>query len=230
VRAIGYSTIVIAVRMSGRCGPMQISTATGRAVQSCSSPPGSSTTSGIAIHDGHTARLAEIDVGLNRTVDCPTDSHRATPPKYAVPKTASITGKRINGGRRSRSRSAILRPGQAAVLSVDAYPAFRPEGTAFFNLSRLYLSSIGIALVFFFYDNTQAMHIALAKDLMPYRAAAHVGGSVARPELATLNDMVTGQAAFVGIIDPFKVIMIAMLIVSPLVLFLSKPRPANQQG
>ena len=45
-----------------------------------------------------------------------------------------------------------------------------------------------------------------------------------------LNDMITGQAAFVGVIDQFKVMMIAMLIVSPLVLFLRKPRPANQQG
>jgi DHA2 family multidrug resistance protein len=108
-------------------------------------------------------------------------------------------------------------------------PAFRPEGTAFFNLSRLYGSTIGIALViFFFYDNTQAMHLALAKDLTPYRAAARVTGSIAEPGLATLNDMITGQAAFVGIIDQFKVMMIAMLIVSPLVLFLRKPRPVNQ--
>ena len=107
-------------------------------------------------------------------------------------------------------------------------PAFRPEGTALFNLSRLYGSSIGVALVlFFFYDNTQAMHLALAKDLAPYRAAAHVTGSIARPGLATLNDMVTGQAAFVGIIDQFEVMMIAMLMVSPLVLFLRKPRPAR---
>jgi DHA2 family multidrug resistance protein len=104
--------------------------------------------------------------------------------------------------------------------------AFRPEGTAFFNLSRLYGSSIGVALVlFFFYDNTQAMHLALAKDLAPYRAAAHITGSIARPGVATLNDMVTGQAAFVGIIDQFEVMMIAMLMVSPLVLFLRKPRP-----
>jgi MFS transporter, DHA2 family, multidrug resistance protein len=107
-------------------------------------------------------------------------------------------------------------------------PAFRPEGTALFNLSRLYGSSIGVALVlFFFYDNTQAMHLALAKDLAPYRAAAHVTGSIARPGLATLKDMVTGQAAFVGIIDQFEVMMIAMLMVSPLVLFLRKPRPAR---
>jgi DHA2 family multidrug resistance protein len=107
-------------------------------------------------------------------------------------------------------------------------PAFRPEGTALFNLSRLYGSSIGVALVlFFFYDNTQAMHLALAKDLAPYRAAAHVTGSIARPGLATLKDMVTGQAAFVGIIDQSEVVMIAMLMVSPLVLFLRKPRPAR---
>ena len=71
------------------------------------------------------------------------------------------------------------------------------------------------------------MHVALAKDLAPYRAAAHVAGSIAEPGLATLNDMITGQAAFVGVIDQFEVMMIAMLIVSPLVLFLRKPRPAK---
>jgi MFS transporter, DHA2 family, multidrug resistance protein len=107
-------------------------------------------------------------------------------------------------------------------------PTFRPEGTAFFNLSRLYGSTIGIAVVLtFFYDNTQAMHVALAKDLAPYRAAAHVTGSIAESGLAALNDAVTGQAAFIGVIDQFEVMMIAMLIVSPLVLFLRKPRPAN---
>jgi DHA2 family multidrug resistance protein len=107
-------------------------------------------------------------------------------------------------------------------------PAFRPEGTALFNLSRLYGSTIGIAVVLtFFYNNTQAMHVALAKDLAPYRAAAHVTGSMARSGLAALNDMITGQAAFVGVIDQFKVMMIAMLIASPLVLFLRRPRPAK---
>ena len=117
---------------------------------------------------------------------------------------------------------------KAAFSTLD--PALRPEGTALFNLSRLYGSTIGIATVLtFFYDNTQAMHTALAKDLAPYRAAAHVSGSVAGRGLAMLNDMVTGQAAFVGVIDQFEVMMIAMLIASPLVLFLRKPRPAGQQ-
>jgi len=74
------------------------------------------------------------------------------------------------------------------------------------------------------------MHVALAKDLTPYRAAAHVTGSIAGPGLARLNDMITGQAALVGVIDQFEVMMIAMLVVSPLVLFLRNPGSANRQG
>jgi MFS transporter, DHA2 family, multidrug resistance protein len=107
-------------------------------------------------------------------------------------------------------------------------PKFRPEGTALFGLSRVYGSAIGVAVVqISFYDNTQAMHVALAKDLSPYRAAAHVAGSIATPGLATLNAMITQQAAVVAVIDQFKILMFAMLIVSPLVLFLRKPRPAD---
>jgi DHA2 family multidrug resistance protein len=68
------------------------------------------------------------------------------------------------------------------------------------------------------------MHVALAKNLTPYRAAAHVVGSMAKPSLAALNGMVTQQAAVVAVIDQFKILMLAMLIVSPLVLFLRKPR------
>jgi DHA2 family multidrug resistance protein len=115
---------------------------------------------------------------------------------------------------------------KAAFSTLD--PTFRAEGTALFNLSRLYGSTIGIAVVLiFFYNNTQAMHLALAKDLTPYRAAAHVTGSMATSGLAALNDMITGQAALIGIINQFKVMVVPMLIVSPLVLFLRKPRPAN---
>ncbi|MDR3486714.1 MAG: MDR family MFS transporter [Bradyrhizobium sp.] len=115
---------------------------------------------------------------------------------------------------------------KAAFGTLD--PKFRPEGTALFNLSRVYGSTIGIAVVqIFFYNNTQAMHLALAKDLAPNRAAAHVAGSIAKPGLAMLNEMITQQAAVVAVIDQFKILMFAMLIVSPLVLFLRKPQPAN---
>jgi DHA2 family multidrug resistance protein len=107
-------------------------------------------------------------------------------------------------------------------------PKLRPEATALFGLARVYGSAIGIAVVqIFFYNNTQAMHLALAKDLSPYRAAAHVAGSMAKQGLAMLNGMITQQAAVIAVIDQFKILMFAMLIVSPLVLFLRKPRLAN---
>jgi len=115
---------------------------------------------------------------------------------------------------------------KAAFSTLD--PKLRPEGSALINLSRLYGSTIGIAVVqIFFYGNTQAMHVALAKDLMPYRTAAHVAGSMAKPGLAALNGMVTHQAAVVAVIGQFKILMFAMLVVSPLVLFLRKPRPTG---
>jgi DHA2 family multidrug resistance protein len=127
----------------------------------------------------------------------------------------------LNAGMLQGAGLGILLPTLTKMAFSTLDPAFRPEGTVLFNLSRLYGSTIGIAVVLiFFYDNTQAMHVALAKDLAPYRAAAHVTGSIAKPALATLNDMLTGQAAFIGVIDQFKVMMIAMLIVSPLVLLL----------
>ena len=51
--------------------------------------------------------------------------------------------------------------------------------------------------------------------------------SIAKPGLAALNDMITQQAAVVAVIDQFKILMFAMLIVSPLVLFLRKPPLVN---
>jgi DHA2 family multidrug resistance protein len=107
-------------------------------------------------------------------------------------------------------------------------PKLRPEATALLGLARVYGSAIGIAVVqIFFYNNTQAMHLALAKDLSPYRAAAHVAGAMAKSGLAMLNGMITQQAAVVAVIDQFKILMFAMLIVSPLVLFLRKPLPVT---
>ena len=115
---------------------------------------------------------------------------------------------------------------RAAFGTLDA--KLRPEGSALLNLSRLYGSTIGIAVVqIFFYNNTQTMHVALAKDLTPYRAAAHVAGAIGMPSLAALNGMITQQAAVVAVIDQFEILMSAMLVASPLVLFLRKPQPAS---
>jgi MFS transporter, DHA2 family, multidrug resistance protein len=118
----------------------------------------------------------------------------------------------------------ILLPSLAKSAFATLDPKFRLEGTAFFNLCRVYGSTIGIAVVqIFFYNNTQAMHLALAKNLAPFSAAAHVTGSIDKAALATLNEMVTQQAAMVAVIDQFKILMLAMLVVSPLVFFLRKP-------
>jgi len=115
---------------------------------------------------------------------------------------------------------------RAAFGTLD--PKLRPEGSALINLSRLYGSTIGIAVVqLFFYANTQAVHIALAKHLMPYRVAANVTGPIGKSGLAALNGMVTRQAATVAVIDQFEILMFAMLVVISLVFFLRKPRPVG---
>jgi len=123
----------------------------------------------------------------------------------------------------------ILMPALTKMAFSTLDPRLRPEGTTLFNLSRLYGSTIGVAVVqLFVFSNLQAMHSALAKDLTPYRAAARAATtSVSLPNLAMLNELITGQAAIVAVIGQFKVLMLAMLVVSPLVLFLRKPSPAN---
>jgi DHA2 family multidrug resistance protein len=122
----------------------------------------------------------------------------------------------------------ILMPMLAKTAFSTLDPKLRPEGNVIFNLARLYGSTIGIAVVLtFFYDNAQAMHLALANDITPYRAATHGAAALSTQALAGLNDTITGQGAFVALIDQFKVLMIVMLIVSPFVLLLRKPRPAN---
>ncbi|MFC4527794.1 DHA2 family efflux MFS transporter permease subunit [Dyella halodurans] len=115
---------------------------------------------------------------------------------------------------------------RAAFSTLD--PTFRSSGTVLFNLSRLYGSTLGIAIVqIYFYNNTQSMHLALAKNLRPYGAVAHATGHLAGMQLALMNELVTGQAAIIAVIDQFKLLMIAMLMVSPLVLFLRKPRTSH---
>jgi MFS transporter, DHA2 family, multidrug resistance protein len=119
--------------------------------------------------------------------------------------------------------------GKTAFSTLD--PRLRPEGTVLFNLSRLYGSTIGIAVVqAFFYSNAQAMHLALAGDITAFRAATQTATALSMEGLAELNDMVTGQAGLVAIIGQFKILMIAMLVASPLVLLLRKPRPTPLEG
>jgi len=59
-------------------------------VQSCSSPPGPTMTSGIAIRESRAGRLAEVDARLSRTLDLPPDCHRVMPPKRALSQGTPI--------------------------------------------------------------------------------------------------------------------------------------------
>jgi DHA2 family multidrug resistance protein len=121
----------------------------------------------------------------------------------------------------------VLMPSLTKVAFSTLDPRLRPEGTGLFNLSRVYGSTIGVAIVqIFFFNNTQAMHMALVSNLTPYSAAAD-SPSTSLQALAGLNEMITGQAAFIAVIDQFKILMLAMLVVSPLVLFLRKPVATN---
>ncbi len=123
----------------------------------------------------------------------------------------------------------MLIPALTKVAFSTLDPKLHPEGNMIFNVFRLYGSTLGIGIVqIFFYNNTQAMHLALAKDLTPFRAAAHLAAPITTPGLMALNDKVTGQAAAIAIIGQFKILLFAILSVSPLVLFLRKPRPAGE--
>jgi DHA2 family multidrug resistance protein len=123
----------------------------------------------------------------------------------------------------------MLMPALTKVAFSTLDPKLRPEGTGLFNLSRVYGSTIGVAIVqLYFFNNTQAMHMALAANVTPYRAAAHPAmASMSLPALEGLNHLITHQAAFIAVVDQFKILMVAMLVVSPLVVFLRKPVPTN---
>ncbi|MGA7437187.1 MAG: DHA2 family efflux MFS transporter permease subunit [Luteibacter sp.] len=104
-------------------------------------------------------------------------------------------------------------------------PALRAHGTVLFNLFRLYGSTLGVAVVqLYFFMNTQAMHGALAEHLRPFGTFAHVSSSTPGAALAALNEGVTGQAAMVAVIGQFKLLFVAMLVVSPLIFFIRRPR------
>jgi MFS transporter, DHA2 family, multidrug resistance protein len=123
----------------------------------------------------------------------------------------------------------ILMPSISKVAFSTLDPKFRPEGTGFFNLARVYGSTIGVAVVqASFFSNTQAVHLALASHLTPFADAAHaVTVSTPLKAVASLNEMITGQAAFIAFIDQFKILMMAMVVVSPLIIFLRNPAPTN---
>lgn len=102
--------------------------------------------------------------------------------------------------------------------------ALRNEGTSFFNLMRNIGSSIGISATqaYVIYGTSHA-HARLTEHITPYDAAAlepQLGSMMhSTSGLMLLDAQVTAQAGWIAYLDTFYVMMIAMLLVLPLILF-----------
>lgn len=109
----------------------------------------------------------------------------------------------------------------------------RNEGTALFNLLRNIGAAIGISVVqTVLTQKTQIMHSYLGENITPYDAvsnpafaAQHVDVTT-RAGAAALNGMITREAAMIGYINDFKLMMVMTIVVIPLLLLLKKPRRA----
>jgi MFS transporter, DHA2 family, multidrug resistance protein len=104
------------------------------------------------------------------------------------------------------------------------------QGTAIFSLMRNVGGSVGISIVVaLLAENTQTVHSQLVQNLRPDNPLAqHLPGpwSLGNASgIAALNAEVTRQAQMVAYIDDYKLMMIIVLLASPLLLLLRKPRP-----
>jgi DHA2 family multidrug resistance protein len=107
------------------------------------------------------------------------------------------------------------------------------QGTAIFSLMRNLGGSVGIAMVeALLVENTQVVHSRLVEGLRPDNPLARpptlaAPFSLTTPTgIAALNAEVTRQAAMVAYLDDFKLMMLAIVAVLPLLLLLRKPQPA----
>jgi len=106
----------------------------------------------------------------------------------------------------------------AAVAFATLNPLLRNEATAVFNLTRNIGSSIGISVVeALLVRNTQLMHASLASHVSRYSETLNASPGTAA---ALLNGRVTEQAAMIAYNDDFKLMMILMICVIPLVFLL----------
>jgi len=110
----------------------------------------------------------------------------------------------------------------------------RTEAAGIYNLMRNVGSSIGISIVTALVDrNTQINHAAIAGPLGPFDRVlqqapfAHFYNPHTARGLLALNDAVTRQAAMIGYIDDFKLMMILTLLATPLVLLMTAPAPGR---
>jgi DHA2 family multidrug resistance protein len=108
-------------------------------------------------------------------------------------------------------------------------PSLRNEGSAFFNLQRNIGSAIGISMVqALLTRNTQIMHATLAEHVTPYSLGnpAYQSSRIdptAMSGIAMLNGMITNQAAMIGYLNDYKLMMVLTVAVIPLLVLLRPP-------
>ncbi|HZZ88408.1 MAG TPA: DHA2 family efflux MFS transporter permease subunit [Caulobacteraceae bacterium] len=118
-------------------------------------------------------------------------------------------------------------------LSVTAFatltPELRSEGTSVYTLVRNLGSSVGISVMQALYtQQTAVSHADMAAQVQPGNPVGPLsgGGAGGGSVLDALNGEITRQAAMVGLIDVFKLMLLLTLAVAPLLLIMRKPKAA----
>jgi DHA2 family multidrug resistance protein len=120
-------------------------------------------------------------------------------------------------------------------LSVTAFatldPSLRSEGTSVYTLIRNMGSSVGISMMQALYTGQTAVsHADMAAQVQPgnpVNAALPAAMQPGAPGgLEALNGEITRQAAMVGLIDVFKLMLVLALAAAPLLLLMRRPRAA----
>jgi len=115
-------------------------------------------------------------------------------------------------------------------LSVTAFatltPELRSEGTSVYTLVRNLGSSVGISLMqALFTRQSSVAHADMAAQVQPGNPVGPLsGGGDGGSMLDTLNGEITRQAAMVGLIDVFKLMLVLTILVAPLLLIMRKPK------
>jgi DHA2 family multidrug resistance protein len=116
-------------------------------------------------------------------------------------------------------------------------PAMRAQGTAIYSLVRNVGSSIGISLVqTMLVRNTEIAHASIVERVTTtspawQNAAVAAAYDVAHPAgVAALDSAITLQAAMLGYIDDFWLMLGLTVIVMPLILLIRPPSPTAAAG
>ncbi len=120
-------------------------------------------------------------------------------------------------------------------LSVLAFatlnPALRAEGTSVYTLVRSLGSAVGISITQAVFTNRAAVsHADMTANIQPGNPTLSMlppgSGPGAANGLISLNGEITRQAAMVGYVDVFRMLLVVTIVVMPLLFIMRPPRAA----